>query len=71
MKILLQMGMEVYYTLEKLEKAGLFSTHTEKYSLKWKHLTVWTPSQLTKYRVRQQKPDAQNFNSKETFKKQF
>ena len=23
------------------------------------------------YRVRQQKPDAQNFNSKETFKEQF
>ena len=59
--------------------ASLYETNWYGKSFNFIYITYhdWTvilgPSDLLiwlLYRVRQQKPDAQNFNSKETFKKQ-
>ena len=42
---------------------------THKYTCTYTHTHTHTHTCIT--RLRQQKPDAQNFNSKKTFKKQF
>ena len=56
------------YLLLLLPTVPLFARGPEEITYRWDLDCLY---RLYRYRVRQQKPDAQNFNSKETFKKQF